>query len=138
MASAAIGIVYCIFQLVLFFGYKQRMKTTLARVFIEKSIITRGTVFEAYYNAKGISGQCNAEVIGKFKLTGAQMVGDWIYFNTIDYDKNTYRLRCDAVLSLDGMPVKRVAESHQLTEDGVDHKFIRRGRRRKDEIVDEY
>ena len=113
------------------------MKSKLARVFIEKSIITRGTVFEAYYNTKGISGQCNATVLESFKLIGAQAIGDWIYFNTTGPDNVVHRFRCDEIISLDGMPIKRVAESHQLTEDGEEHQFIRRGRRRKNENIDD-
>ena len=113
------------------------MKTKLARIFIEKNIISRGTVFEAYYKTKGISGQCNADVLGSFKLIGAQSIGEWIYFNTIGPDNNQYRLRCDDVLSVDGMPIKRVAESHQLDEEGEEHQFLRRGRRRKDAMDDD-
>lgn len=113
------------------------MKPKLARVFIKNGIIQKGTVFESYYNTKGISGQCDTAIRGSFKLIGAQSVGDWIYFNTIGPESKQYRLRCDYVISLDGMPLRRVAESHQLTEDGEDHQFIRRGRRRKEDIDDD-
>ena len=110
------------------------MNSKLARVFIDRGIVSKGSIFEAYYNTKGISGQRNSRILGKFKLIGAQQVGEWIYFNTINDEKEIHRLRCDAIQSLDGMPIKRVAESHQLTEEGENHMFIRRGRRRKEDI----
>jgi hypothetical protein len=113
------------------------MRNNLAKVFIQKGIIRRGSVFECWYSTKGISGQCDASVLGSFKLIGAQSVGDWVYFNTIGPDDKQYRIRSDLVKTIDGMTAKNVAESHQLTEDGDDYQFIRRGRRRKDDICDD-
>ena len=113
------------------------MKTKLARVFIERKIIQHGSILEAYYNTKGISGQLDSSVIGSFKLAGAQAVGDWVYFDTVGPDNARYRIRCDSVVSLDGMPLERIAESHQLTLDGDESLAnYRRGRRKR--IEEEY
>lgn len=107
------------------------MKSKLARAFIEKSIIQRGSILEAFYSTKGISGQCDAQVLGSFKLIGAQAVGEWVFFETIGPDDKQYRVRCDNVVSLDGMPLERITESHQLTLDGEPATAHRRGRRKK-------
>ena len=114
------------------------MKSKLARVFIEKSIIQKGSIIEAYHSVKGISGQYDAAVLSSFRLTGAKAVGEWVYFDAIDDDKQECRIRCDYVMSLDGMPVGRIAESHHLTEDGDERiSNARRGRRKKQfEILD--
>jgi len=107
------------------------METKLARILIERGVIQRGTVLEAYYSTKGISCQCNASVLGTFRLVGAQATKDWVYFETFMPDTtNQYRIRCDYVISLDGMPLQRIAEAQQLTQDGeVVKSNSRRGKR---------
>jgi hypothetical protein len=110
------------------------MQAKLARTFIERKIIQRGTVFEAHYSTKGISGQFDTSVVGSFRLVGAKSVGEWVYFDTIGPEDARFTIRCDSVVSLDGMPLQRIAESHQLTIDGDDIvSNSRRGRRRKPE-----
>jgi hypothetical protein len=114
------------------------MKTKLARVLIERRVIQHGSVFEAYYNARGISCQCDSAVLGAFKLIGAKATKDWVFFETLGPDQARYMLRCDYIISLDGMPLSRIAESHQLTEDGEEAKPNRRGRRKRlDEAPDQ-
>ncbi len=95
-----------------------KMHANLARTFIERKIIQKGTMVEAYYHTKGISGQFDSSVLGTFRLIGAQSIGDWIFFDTIGPNDIRYRIRCDNVVSLDGMPVNRIAASHQLNETG--------------------
>jgi hypothetical protein len=106
------------------------MKTQLARVLIERGVIQLGSVFEAYYNTKGISCQIDSPVLGSFKLIGAKATKEWVYFETLGPDQTRQLLRCDYVTSFDGMAIARIAESHQLTDDGDDAKAIRRGRRK--------
>ncbi len=107
------------------------MKAKLAKILIEKNIIRKETVFEALYNSKGISCQLDTSVKGSFKLVGAQSIGDWVFFDTIGPDTTTQtRIRCDSVISLDGMSVRRVAESHLLTLEG-EPIIPKRGRRFK-------
>lgn len=114
------------------------MKTKLARVFIERRIIQRGSVFEAYYSTKGISGQFDTAVVGSFKLIGAQAAGDWVYFDTIGPDDSRHRIRCDSIITVDGMPLDRITESHQLTLDGDEAASnSRRGRRKVKEEEDD-
>lgn len=106
------------------------MKSKLARVLIERGVIQRGTILEAYHNTKGISCQCDTEVLGRFRLIGAQATRDWVFFETIIPEtKEQHRLRCDQIISLDGMPVDRIAESQQLNEDGEVKANSRRGRK---------
>lgn len=113
------------------------MQPKLARTFIERKIIQQGSVFEARYNTRGISGQFDAMVVGSFRLIRATAIGDWVYFDTIGPEDVQYRIRCDTVFSLDGMPLERIAESHQLTIDGEESvSNSRRGRRKKVEEDD--
>lgn len=103
------------------------MKSKLARILIERGVIQRGTMMEAYYNTKGISCLCDTEVLGTFRLVGAQATKDWVYFETIIPDtKEPYRLRCDQIISLDGMPMVRISEAQQLNEDGDETKKRKR------------
>jgi hypothetical protein len=108
------------------------MKAKLARILIERGVIQRGSMLEAYHNTKGISCQCDASVLASFRLIGAQATKEWVFFETIIPDtKERQRIRCDQIISLDGMPLDRIAESQQLTEDGEDAKLnSRRGRRK--------
>jgi hypothetical protein len=107
------------------------MKPTLAKLLIENGIIRYGTVFEVYHNTKGISGQYDSTILDSFRLIGAQSIGEWVYFVTLGSDNNQHRIRCDYVISVDGMPISRLAESHSFNENGEDVKTVRRGRRKK-------
>lgn len=107
------------------------MKAALARALIERGVIQRGTVLQAFHNAKGLSGQYDATISSAFKLTGAQAVGEWVYFNATDTGDNPCRFRCDYVTKLDGMPISRVAAAQLLTEDG-ESIAPKRSRRRKE------
>lgn len=107
------------------------MKPKLARVLIEKGVIQKGTILEAYHSARGLSGQYDAALPASFKLIGAQAVGEWVYFNALGPDDEQCRIRCDYIIALDSMPLSRVIESLQLTVDG-DEAAPRRNRRRKD------
>jgi hypothetical protein len=108
------------------------MKSKLARVLIEKGVIQKGTILEAYHSARGLSGQYDAAIPASFKLIGAQAVGEWVYFNAIGPDDEQCRIRCDYIIALDSMPINRVIESLQLTENGDDVAPRRNRRRNKD------
>lgn len=110
------------------------LHTKLARVLIERKILQKGSIIEAYYSTKGISGVCDASVLGTFKLNGAKATQEWVFFDTIGPEDKPFRIRCDYIISLDGMPIARIAESHQLTEAGEPViPASRRGRKKKDE-----
>lgn len=107
------------------------MQSKLARILIERGVIQNGTILDAYYNTRGISCRCDAAILGRFRLIGAQATKDWVYFETIIPDTTErYRIRCDYIIALDGMPLERVAESQQLTIDGEVRASSRRGRRK--------
>lgn len=94
------------------------MKSNLAKILIEKGIIRKGIALEANYTTKGISCTNNVPVKGRFILNGASSIKDWVFFTVIGPNNENLKIRCDQVLSLDGMPIKRVAESHQLDVNG--------------------
>lgn len=94
------------------------MKSKLAKILIEKGIIKKGIALEVNYTTKGISCTNNVPVKGRFVLNGASLIKEWVYFTVVGPNNEILKIRCDQVLSLDGMPIKRVAQSHHLDENG--------------------
>jgi hypothetical protein len=115
------------------------MKSALARVLLTKGVIRQGTVIEAYQNVRGLSCIRNASVVAAFVIARACLLnGVQIVFDSIGPDQAPCRLPSEHVISLDGMPIERIASSHNLTLDGAELTMRRRGRRRKTRLQAAY
>ena|ERR1051325_5889842 len=96
------------------------MQAKLARVLVQRGIIQRGTLIEAYQSAKGLSGICDSHKLMTYAVIGAKASQTAVTFETIGSDKQPYRVPCEFVCTLDGMDISRVAAAHQLTMEGDD------------------
>lgn len=109
------------------------MKSSLARVLLQKGVIRQGTVAESYQNVRGLSCIENANVLTSFIIFGARLLdGEEIVFDSLNTKQVSGRLPSEAIVTLDGMLIERIASSHNLTLDGQQLAVCsRRGRRRK-------
>jgi hypothetical protein len=105
------------------------MDTNLAKVLVQLGVIRRGTVLEAFRSAKGLSCVCDSYSLTSYRVLGASVSQDHVYFDVVSSPTERYRLRSDYVRTIDGMAIKRVAAAHQLREDGSP--VLRRPRKRK-------
>jgi len=98
------------------------MNTQLAKTFVQRGVIRQGTIIEAYQSAKGLSCVCDSYALTRYVVLKASVIRnlheEWVCFEVASSAKDRHRVRCDYVASIDGMAIKRVAEAHQLNEDG--------------------
>lgn len=107
------------------------MDTNLAKILVRRGVIRQGTVLEAYQTAKGLSGVCDSFEMKRYIVVGASTSGAFVYFTVASSATERQRIRCDFVVSLDGMMIERVASAHQLREDGSEIKAKARRSRTK-------
>jgi len=94
------------------------MESRLAKALIKSGVIRQGTVLEAYRSARGLSCITDSYALTSYKVLGASVSGEHVYFDVASSPSDRCRIRSDYVMSVDGMAIKRVAAAHQLREDG--------------------
>ena len=113
------------------------MHTQLAKKLIEVGAIRENTEFQAHYRAHGLSCISNSLLIGTFLLKKAIFSNSQqkVFFEgSIGDATEVYRFSDKEILSLDGMPIERVAEIYDLYENGEEKKKAkRRGRKPKNQ-----
>src|SRR3569832_2050282 len=105
------------------------MNANLAKVLVQRGVIRQGTVLEAYQSARGLSCSCDSYALTSYVVIGASAAGDHVFFDVLASQTTRQRLRNDYIASIDGMAIKRVAEAHQMQEDGTPVSGSRRGRK---------
>jgi hypothetical protein len=113
------------------------VNSSLARKLIEKGAIRQGTVFEANYNAFGLSCVNSTETMGEFILMAAKALKDGtLIFEAIDEKDFLCRVNSIDVTRMDGMDIERVAEIYGLAETGSDVKVAKRRGRKPKNVMD--
>jgi hypothetical protein len=105
------------------------MDTNLAKVLVQRGVIRRGTILEAYQSAKGLSCICDSYSLTSYAVLRASADTAYVYFDVASSSTEQCRIRSDYVTTIDGMAVKRVAAAHLLKEDGSP--IMRRTRQRR-------
>lgn len=109
------------------------MNPTLAQALLAKGVIRHGTIVQAYQNVRGLSCECDSQVLASFVVNRARLIGGRrVVFDAIDIEQITYAMRSEQIIMVDGMPIDRIAYSHNLTLDGVE--IIGRSRRGRRKI----
>lgn len=116
------------------------MKSGLLRKLIEKGAIRQGTVFEAHYNAYGLSCVDNNKIIGDFILIKAKAKEGEIILDGMGEGDILRSVPAVNVTKIDGMEIERMAEIYNFDEDGNDVTITkkRRGRKPKQKVQDEF
>lgn len=105
------------------------MQSNLARALVARGIIRAGSMIEAYKKVRSLSCSRDARVVGSFLVKKAVAIDGLVFFDTAA-DGEHHRIPCTEVVSVDGMPIFRLAISHHLNLEGESLKRARRRGRR--------
>ena len=115
------------------------MNSKLFSKLVEKKIITLGTNVEANYLGKNLDGNLNVPLVDEFIITKITKKDTFIL--TLEKDQGKVKVRAvpEAILNVDGMAPRRLADICNVKEDGSTKKVkldefgnpVRRGRKPK-------
>lgn len=114
------------------------MNKKLAKVLIEKGLITEGMEITAKFKTPGIDGMPTSYAREIFTLNGFVMRNGSYYFDLISTeDGQRMGLRTDTVIEIDGMCPIRFAASYDIDANGdpIVYTTKKRGRKSKAELA---
>lgn len=115
------------------------MLNTLAIAFRDKQVFTDDTIVEAWHRAKTLGGVQTTRMKGRFLLNKIIVDGVAVLFELSRPNESIiYRVPCEDVETIDGMPPERLAGIFNIKPDGTTKKQkldpltglpVRRGRK---------